>query len=356
MKKVLTEEKSLMVIAGGGGFLGSNLAAVFSSYPNLNVVVLDNWSCSDEKLTRDFLEPQGVKVLTYDLLLDQDHSIEEVLTLNGVEFDNIPVFVLNFASIPTPRNYLHRPLLTFNTNVYGTHNLLRFATQVKALYIQASTSEVYGNLDKAADEDAEMCGVNPVNPRACYAESKRAAETLCKIYAQTHSDIDVWILRIFNVYGNRMTDTDGRVIPEFIKNTLRGDRCIINGYRSRCFMHSSDFCRVVEKIVTGSYNRDAVSETNLITINVGNPETHTLREVYEMIHDECEKVVAHPVEKRYTVDENNTTNDDPKFRMPGMSLFNLVFPSFRYRVDLRTGIQRTVRSFYNRSISDSQTH
>ena len=133
MKKVLTEEKSLMVIAGGGGFLGSNLAAVFSSYPNLNVVVLDNWSCSDEKLTRDFLEPQGVKVLTYDLLLDQDHSIEEVLTLNGVEFDNIPVFVLNFASIPTPRNYLHQPLLTFNVNVYGTHSLLRFATQVKAL-------------------------------------------------------------------------------------------------------------------------------------------------------------------------------------------------------------------------------
>lgn len=358
------ENGDVAIIAGGGGFLGRSITKhILNELPDSKVIILDNWVCSNKEEALEDLQDYLPNIEIFDCDIRVFVDIYQNLKKSKFLKYRCVRAVLNFASIPTPWNYIGKPFVTFETNIVGTENLLTlFQSYPKAIFVQASTSEIYG---KVCDngialqmcEDSGLSELNTTDLRACYAESKRAAETYCGIHSRLHRELDYWILRIFNVYGPGMSATDGRVIPNFVQRMVNDEPCEVNGYRSRCFMYITDFCNVVMDILRGRYRRTAIPEDqNLMLMNVGSNESVPILTVYKMIRDIVQK--ARPYGKfGVRFGEDQTTEDDPRIRIPDLSKWNsLKSPTRDHKKDFQIGLEITVQSLLEKNYKMLNIH
>jgi UDP-glucuronate decarboxylase len=238
--------------------------------------------------------------------------------------------VYNLACPAAPGHYQYNPIKTMKTSVLGAIHMLGLARRCRAKVLQASTSEVYGDPEVHPQPESYRGAVNPVGPRACYDEGKRAAETLFVDYHRQNG-IDVRIVRIFNTYGPRMHPFDGRVVSNFIRQSLRGEDLTIfgDGSQTRSFCYRDDLIEGIIRMMNGP------SEF-LGPVNLGNPDEFTIRELAELVMEltnSKSKLAKRPLPA-----------DDPTRRRPDIALAKEKL-GWTPKVPLREGLTKTIEWF-----------
>jgi len=279
-----------ILVTGGAGFIGSHLCERLLGEGN-EVVCLDNFFTGSRENIAHLADRPGFSVV--------DHDITEPIQL---EADRI----FNLACPASPIHYQHNPVKTVKTNVMGAINMLGIAKRVGARILQASTSEVYGDPAEHPQRESYWGNVNPIGPRSCYDEGKRVAETLFTDYHRQHG-IDIRIIRIFNTYGPRMRENDGRVVSNFIVQALKGDELTIygSGEQTRSFCYVDDLVDGMIKLM------DCESGKVHKPVNVGNPGEFSMNEL-------ALKIEA-ALGKKLQVRHLPLPEDDPKQRKPDIS-------------------------------------
>lgn len=243
-----------VLISGGAGFIGSHLCEEFLN-KNFKVICLDNLITGQECNIRHLLKNPNFQFILADI---SDKKTYQQSTINNQQFN----FILHFASPAgpnpnSPKSYLKYPIETYLVNSFGTHYLLELAKKFKAEFIFASTSEVYGDPKVHPQKENYWGNVNPLGPRACYDESKRFGEMATSTYGKKNN-LKTKIIRIFNTYGPKMNPKDGRVIPQFIIQALKGQPLTIygKGQQTRSFCYIDDLVKgimlIIEKAKPGS--------------------------------------------------------------------------------------------------------
>lgn len=307
------------VITGGAGFLGSHLGdrLIAEGY---RVTALDN-------------------LMTGDLRNIAHHKGEETFEFvrcdvtEPFDVDGAVDIVLHFASPASPVDYLNLPLETLRVGSYGTHNALELARRKEARFLLASTSEVYGDPKVHPQPESYWGHVNPNGTRSVYDEAKRYAEAVTFAYRRLHG-MDAKIVRIFNTYGSRMRIDDGRVVPAFISQALRGEPLTVfgDGTQTRSFCY-------VDDLIDGIY-RLAVSELSG-PVNIGNPSGELTMQRFA---DEILKATGSKSTMTYVP---YPTDDDPKQRRPDITLARTEL-GWEPRVPLEIGLKRTIEYFRSR--------
>jgi UDP-glucuronate decarboxylase len=279
-----------ILVTGGAGFIGSHLCERLLGEGN-EVVCLDNFFTGSRENIAHLADRPGFSVV--------DHDITEPIQL---EADRI----FNLACPASPIHYQHNPVKTVKTNVMGAINMLGIAKRVGARILQASTSEVYGDPAEHPQRESYWGNVNPIGPRSCYDEGKRVAETLFTDYHRQHG-IDIRIIRIFNTYGPRMRENDGRVVSNFIVQALKGDQLTIygSGEQTRSFCYVDDLVDGMIKLM------DCESGNVHKPVNMGNPGEFSMNEL-------ALKIEA-ALGKKLQVRHLPLPEDDPKQRKPDIS-------------------------------------
>jgi UDP-glucuronate decarboxylase len=244
------------LVTGGGGFLGSHLCERLLNAGH-SVIALDNFSTGARENVRALNEIGEFEVLEWDVAVPFDVDVDGIF---------------NLACPASPIHYQRQPTRTTKTSILGAINALELAKKLNVPVLQASTSEVYGDPLESPQVEEYWGNVNPIGIRACYDEGKRAAETLFVDYHREFS-VDIRVVRIFNTYGPRMALNDGRVVPQFITQALRGEPLTIygDGEQTRSFCYVDD---LISGIVALFF---AVGEHR--PINVGNPEPISMNEL-----------------------------------------------------------------------------
>lgn len=302
-----------IIVTGGAGFIGSHLIEALLG-KGLSVVCLDNFFTGTKKNILPFLGHPNFEFIRHDvvvpILLEADA-------------------VYHLACPASPVHYQNNPIKTLKTSVLGTLNMLGLAKRVKARILLASTSEVYGDPEVHPQSETYHGNVNPVGPRACYDEGKRAAETLMVGY-RDYNHCNVAIARIFNTYGPKMLPNDGRVVSNFVCQVLKGDNLTVygDGSQTRSFCYVSD-------MVNGLIGLMESNESG--PINLGNPQEITIKELAEMllkmIPGTGSGIVFKPLPK-----------DDPTRRRPDISLAQKAL-GWQPEVPLSTGLDTTIAYF-----------
>jgi len=278
-----------VLITGGAGFLGSHLCEKFLS-ESFEVICLDNLATGSLKNIEHLMGRNGFTFLKYDAT--------NYLHVSG-ELD----FILHFASPASPIDYLEMPIQTLKVGSLGTHKALGLAKEKKARFLLASTSEVYGDPLVHPQKEDYWGNVNPIGYRGVYDEAKRFAEAMTMAYHRYHN-ISTRIVRIFNTYGPRMRLDDGRALPTFMTQALKGEDLTIFGDGSQ----TRSFC-YVDDLVDGIFKLAHSDETD--PVNIGNPEEISIlnfaREIIELT-DSNSNIVFKELPK-----------DDPKVRQPDIS-------------------------------------
>ena len=259
----MTPMKSRILVAGGAGFLGSHLCEALLARGN-SVICVDSLLTGREANIEAFNDNPGFTFVQRDII----DPLPPRLRADAV---------INMACPASPPHYSADPVHTMMTSVIGTHNLLEFALRQKARFVQASTSEIYGDPLMHPQVEGYFGNVNPNGPRACYDEGKRAAETLCCDYAR-RENLDVRILRIFNTYGPRMRADDGRVVSNVICQALADKDITIYGSGSQ----TRSFC-YVEDLIDGIVRLLDYDGPPLGAVNLGNPAEITVAELVERV-------------------------------------------------------------------------
>jgi dTDP-glucose 4,6-dehydratase len=303
-----------VLITGGAGFIGSHLADRFLAEGH-EVVCLDNLlTGTTENIAHLAGNPKFLFI---------QHDVTNYIFVEG-QIDAI----LHFASPASPVDYLIYPIQTLKVGSLGTHKALGLAKEKKARFLLASTSEVYGDPQVHPQTEDYWGNVNPIGPRGVYDEAKRFAEAMTMAYHRIHG-VDTRIARIFNTYGPRMRPDDGRVVPTFILQALRGEDLTVygDGLQTRSFCYVDD---LVEGIVRLLFSQ----ETD--PVNLGNPAEFSIldfsREILEMTGSRS-RVVHKPLPV-----------DDPRVRQPNISRARQIL-GWTPQVTLREGIGRTVPYF-----------
>ena len=303
------------VITGGAGFVGSHLCERFLAEGHEVV-------CVDNLLTG--LERNIAHLLDHPKFTFKLHNISEPLRIDG-EVDH----VLHFASPASPADYLAHPIPTLKVGSLGTHNALGLAKAKDARFLLASTSEVYGDPEVHPQREDYWGHVNPIGPRGCYDEAKRFAEAITMAYHRYHG-VATRIVRIFNTYGPRMRLNDGRVLPAFMSQVLRGEPLSVFGEggqtRSFCF---------VDDLVDGIY-RLLLSDC-AEPVNIGNPSEITVLEL-------AEEIIAMVPGTKSTIDYHPLPQDDPKRRRPDITRARDLL-GWEPEVDRAEGFRRTLDYF-----------
>jgi dTDP-glucose 4,6-dehydratase len=251
------------------------------------------------------------------------HDVSKFVHVPG-ELD----YILHFASPASPIDYLKIPIQTLKVSSLGTHNVLGLARVKKARVLLASTSEVYGDPTEHPQKESYWGNVNPVGPRGCYDEAKRFMEALAMAYHRVHG-VEIRIVRIFNTYGPRMRLNDGRVLPAFIGQALRGEDLTIfgDGSQTRSFCYVDDLIEGIFRLLHSDYS---------LPVNIGNPEEITIREFAEEIlklTGSHSKIVYCPLPQ-----------DDPKQRRPDISLAEKLL-DWKPKISRSEGLKRTLEYF-----------
>ncbi|WP_375773803.1 SDR family oxidoreductase [Archangium gephyra] len=304
-----------VVVLGGAGFVGSHLCERLLEDGAAGVVAVDNYITGDERNVAHLRGRAGFELVRQD--------ITEGLSVDG------PVhYVFNMASPASPIDYAKLPLETMRVGSLGTENGLKLAQAKGAVFLQASTSEVYGDPHVHPQREDYWGNVNPIGPRACYDEAKRYAEALTMVYARSYG-VQTRIVRIFNTYGPRMRLNDGRVVPAFVGQALRGEDFTVfgDGTQTRSFCYVRD---LVDGLV-----RLALSDVTE-PVNIGNPREMTMLEFAEAVRAAAGgggQIVHKPLPK-----------DDPKQRRPDITRARQLL-GWEPRVPLEEGLRETIAWF-----------
>ena len=302
-----------ILVTGGAGFIGSHLMEALLSR-GATVLCLDNFFTGSKENVLPFVSNPNFELIRHDV-------VEPIL----LEVDQI----YHLACPASPVHYQNNPIKTLKTSVLGTLNMLGMAKRVKAKILLSSTSEVYGDPSIHPQPESYHGNVNPVGPRACYDEGKRAAETLMVGY-RDYNHVNIAIARIFNTYGPRMLPNDGRVVSNFICQALLGKDLTIygDGTQTRSFCYISDMVRGLISLMESS---------EAGPINLGNPHEVTIEElaraVLKLIPDTGSKITYLPLPK-----------DDPIRRKPDISLAQRGL-QWSPKVSFKEGLTATVAYF-----------
>lgn len=307
-----------ILVTGAAGFLGSHLVDSLLADGH-TVIGLDNLSTGTiDNLISPLQNPKFSFV---------NHDVR-----NAYHFD--VEAILNFACPASPVQYQSDPVNTIETNFMGILNALHLARDRKAIVLQASTSEVYGDPTVTPQSETYWGNVNPIGIRSCYDEGKRAAETLCFDYARQY-DVDTRVVRIFNTYGPRMAVDDGRVVSNFIVQALLGSDITIYGDGSQ----SRSFC-FVDDLILGIISVLNLEKSTFAPINLGNPAEFTMKQLAELVMKFTEsksKVIFLPL-----------PSDDPRQRCPDISRAEELL-NWRPKIALELGLDKTI-SYFSRKL------
>jgi UDP-glucuronate decarboxylase len=308
--------KLRILVTGGAGFLGSHLCERLLGDGH-EVICLDNLFTGRRENVAHLMDDRNFELVRHDV-------IEPIL----LEVDQI----YNLACPASPIHYQYNPVKTVKTSVMGTINMLGLAKRVRARILQASTSEVYGNPRVHPQTEEYWGNVNPIGIRSCYDEGKRLAETLMMDYHRQNG-VDTRIARIFNTYGPRMLENDGRVVSNFIVQALRGEEITIygSGQQTRSFCYVSD---LIEGLI-GLMNVEDVHDP----VNLGNANEFTIKELADEVARTCNvatKIRFLPLPA-----------DDPEQRRPDTTRAEQIL-GWLPKIQLREGLQQTVAYFVKR--------
>jgi dTDP-glucose 4,6-dehydratase len=302
-----------VLITGGAGFIGSHLCDRFLAAGD-EVICLDNLSTGSVDNIAHIDSPR-FRFVKYDVT-------------NYLFIDGPLDYILHFASPASPVDYLELPIQTLKVGSLGTHKALGLAKEKGATFLLASTSEVYGDPLEHPQRESYWGNVNPIGPRGVYDEAKRFSEAMTMAYHRTHG-VKTRIVRIFNTYGPRMRIRDGRAIPNFICQALRGEEVTVygDGSQTRSFCHVSDLVEGIHRLLMRG-GPDPV--------NIGNPKEYTLEELARTIiamTGSASRIVHHPLPV-----------DDPRVRQPDITLAATTL-GWHPAIDLRTGLAETIAYF-----------
>ncbi len=304
-----------ILVTGGAGFIGSHLIDRLMEQGQ-EVICLDNFYTGTRRNIVKWLGNPYFELIR--------HDITEPLRL---EVDQI----YHLACPASPIHYQYNPVKTIKTNVLGTMYMLGLAKRVKARFLLASTSEVYGDPDVHPQTEEYRGNVNCIGPRSCYDEGKRVAETLAFEYYREHK-VDIRVARIFNTYGPRMLENDGRVVSNFVVQALRGEPLTVygQGSQTRSFCYVSDLVEGLMRLMNGDF---------IGPVNLGNPDEYTILELAQviqgMINPEAE-LVYKPLPE-----------DDPKQRQPDITRAK-TYLDWSPTIPLSQGLKMTIEDFRSR--------
>jgi UDP-glucuronate decarboxylase len=309
-----------ILVTGGAGFIGSHLCERLLARGH-DVLCLDNFFTGRRVNIAKLLDDHRFELIRHDV-------IEPIL----LEVDQI----YNLACPASPIHYQYNPVKTVKTSVMGMINMLGLAKRVRARILQASTSEVYGDPLVHPQPEEYWGNVNPIGLRSCYDEGKRIAETLMMDYHR-QNDVDTRIARIFNTYGPRMLENDGRVVSNFIVQALRGEPLTLYGAgdQTRSFCYVDDLVEALIRLM----NAADVHEP----INLGNPGEFTIKELAEQVVTVCDSSSG----VRYLP----LPQDDPKQRQPDISRAQTLL-DWKPTIPLHEGLKKTVAYFKDKVMSD----
>lgn len=310
-----------ILITGAAGFLGSHLCDRFIR-ENYHVIAMDN------------------------LITGALENIEHLFHMANFEFHHHDVskfvhvpgkldYILHFASPASPIDYLRIPIQTLKVGSLGTHNLLGLAKDKQARILVASTSEVYGDPTVSPQSEEYWGNVNPVGPRGVYDEAKRFQEAMTMAYHNFHG-LDTRIVRIFNTFGPRMRLEDGRALPTFIAQALRGDDLTVfgNGEQTRSFCYVSDQIEGIYRLLHAEYHEP---------LNIGNPEELSVKEV-------AEEIITFTGSKSKII-YTDLPIDDPKQRRPDITKAKKIL-GWEPRVSRKEGLMQTI-AYYQQRLKDN---
>lgn len=302
-----------ILVTGGTGFIGSHLCDKLIDEGN-HVICLDNFFTGSRKNIDHLLDNREFELIRHDI-------IEPIL----LEVDAI----YNLACPASPVHYQFNAIKTVKTNVIGVTNMLDLADKTKARILQASTSEVYGDPAQHPQKEEYWGNVNPIGVRSCYDEGKRVAETLMMDFHRQHN-VDIRIIRIFNTYGPRMAENDGRVVSNFIIQALKNEDITIygDGSQTRSFCYVDDLVRGMISLMN--------KEDFMGPVNVGNDDEYTILELAKMIIElsgSKSKIVFKPL-----------PSDDPCKRRPDLTLARREL-GYEPTVNIKDGLLKTIEYF-----------
>jgi UDP-glucuronate decarboxylase len=301
-----------ILVTGGAGFIGSHLIDRLMKAGE-EVICLDNFFTGRKHNLLHWMNSPNFELIR--------HDVTEPIR---IEADQI----YHLACPASPVHYQYNPVKTIKTNVMGTMNMLGLAKRVKARFLLASTSEVYGDPEVHPQSENYRGNVNPIGPRSCYDEGKRVAETLAFDYHR-QNNVDIRVARIFNTYGPRMLENDGRVVSNFIVQALKGDSITVygDGSQTRSFCYVSDLVDGLIRLMNG----DCIGPVNL-----GNPEEYTVLELAQKI-----QAMVNPSAE---IQLKPLPLDDPRRRRPDITLAQQAL-SWNPTVPLAEGLDRTIEDF-----------
>jgi UDP-glucuronate decarboxylase len=304
-----------ILVTGGAGFIGSHLIDRLMTEGH-EVICLDNFYTGRKS--------NVVKWIGHPYFELIRHDITEPIRL---EVDQI----YHLACPASPVHYQFNPVKTIKTNVMGTLNMLGLAKRVKARFLLASTSEVYGDPEIHPQAEEYWGNVNPIGIRSCYDEGKRVAETLTFDYHR-QNDVDIRVARIFNTYGPRMLENDGRVVSNFVVQALRGTPLTVygKGDQTRSFCYVSDLVDGLMRLMNGAH---------IGPINLGNPQEYTILELAQMI----QQMVNPDTDIRF----EPLPQDDPRRRRPDISKAQQLL-GWQPTVSVDEGLYLTIEDFRTR--------
>ena len=305
-----------ILVTGGAGFLGSHLCE-FLVKKGHEVICLDNLFTGNLKNISHLEKSPNFRFI--------EHDIIEPIYFDDIKIDQI----YNLACPASPIHYQFNPVRTVKANTIGVINVLGIAKKHGARVLQASTSEIYGDPLEHPQKESYRGNVNTIGERACYDEGKRVAETLFFDYHREHG-LDIRVARIFNTYGPRMYEFDGRVVSNFIVQALKGSPITIygNGKQTRSFCY-------VDDLISGLYK--LMNKSNFTgPVNIGNPGEFTMIELARM--------VIEMTGSKSKIIHKELPQDDPKKRKPDISLAKKEL-KWEPKIKIRTGLEKTIEYF-----------
>lgn len=305
---------SRVLVTGGAGFIGSHLSERLLAEGH-EVICADNFFTGSRRNVEHLFDNPRFEVLRHDVTFPLYVEVDQIY---------------NLACPASPVHYQHDPVQTTKTSVVGAINMLGLAKRLRVPILQASTSEVYGDPAVHPQTEEYWGNVNPIGPRSCYDEGKRAAETLFFDYRRQH-DLEIKVIRIFNTYGPRMHPNDGRVVSNFIVQALRGEPITIygNGDQTRSFCYVDDLVDGMVRLMNTGHEVTG-------PINVGNPGEFTMLELAE--------AVLAITESSSQIEHRPLPQDDPKQRRPDITLARKEL-GWDPTIALAAGLERTVAYF-----------
>ncbi|MGL4595761.1 MAG: UDP-glucuronic acid decarboxylase family protein [Thermoguttaceae bacterium] len=310
-----------ILVTGGAGFLGSALCHRLVSEGH-DVICVDNFFTSQKSNIADLLELQNFELIRHDITFPIFLEVDQIY---------------NLACPAAPGHYQYNPIKTMKTSLSGAINMLGLAKRCRAKILQASTSEVYGDPDVHPQSESYWGNVNPIGPRSCYDEGKRAAEALFMDYRRMHK-MPIRIVRIFNTYGPQMHPFDGRVVSNFIRQAILGQPITIfgDGSQTRSFCYRDD-------LVDGLIRMMNNEEDFIGPVNLGNPNEITILRLAEQIREIVGTHVG--------MEEKPLPTDDPKRRQPDISLARQKL-HWEPRTSHSEGLKKTIEWFRSINIED----